>query len=537
MKNFKKKLLLIFAFLFVKNIICQDPLAESKSEVDVKRKAKECQQLTSNAAKYLATNTIETACNHFIHKAIWRKGEIFPFIIRQDGVIMCHGDDTDIIWKNISTVKGISGDSLIKEMLHYKKQRHISYFWDNAYKSAYIEPVVKNNITYLVGSGFFPENDEYTVKQIVDSAAGIFLREGKDVAFSLINNPNGPFVKGDIYAFAYDFDGVCVAHGSNAALIGQSLINEVDSRGKKFIQEMINIAKTKGRGWVNYTWRNAPKRSYVEKVVDPKTKKPYFISAGYYPTVTLTTLQTYLNRAIKYLKSEGAKEAFSEFSNQVGEFAYAGLGIFVYDFEGKCWANGENPGFVGQNFLNQKDPMGRYIVKDMINVAKKNGKGIVSYFDSNAYTIAYIEAVDIPDGKFVIGAQFHPASKVQAAKALVSRAIRHLKENASSEAFREFMLREGQYLRGDLHIFVYDNKGTRLVNGIHTQQIWHNFLKTADQEGKAVVGDIISRAVNGGGWVEYQVRNATRRVYAKAVSVQDKSGLGSTFIVGSGYFL
>jgi signal transduction histidine kinase len=237
------------------------------------------------------------------------------------------------------------------------------------------------------------------------------------------------------------------------------------------------------------------------------------------------------------LKANGAKLSFAEFSNIVGEFALGGLGVFVFDLEGKCLANGENPSWVGQNMLKIQDAFGRFYVKDMIAAAKKQGKALISFWDRNANAIAYVERVDVPDGKFIIGATFYPDSKTTSAQTLVNRAVDFFKDNDTDKAFRTFSTRESTYIRGDLRIFVYDDGGTLYVDGRDMISLWRNILNSTDQTGKAVVKDIIAIASNGGGWYEYKIRNAARKVYVKPVEKKMPNGKIKNFIVGTGYFL
>ncbi|MBA3954458.1 cache domain-containing protein [Candidatus Dependentiae bacterium] len=513
-----------------------------QEQAEIQRKAKEVKTLVVNAAKHFNAVLLDTACKDFIYDSKWRKGELFVFVFDSTGVCLAHGDDSELIWKSIAGTKGIGGKRpLIKDMLSVgRKGGRLSYLWDNAFKSSYLKVVNKNGIDYVIGSGFYPESDEYSTEELVKMAVAYFNQNGKEATFALINNPTGPFVKGDIYMFAYDFKGICVAHGNNAALVGQNLIDQVDSRGKAITKALITTARTrKGSGWVDYTWLNDYKRAYVERVVDPKTKKPYLISAGYYPNINLATTKTFVNRAITHLKAVGARAAFQDFSSQAGNFIRGGLTIFVYNFEGKCLANGGNPGFVGQNLIKHTDQEGKLYVQEIIERARKDGKALVSLMAQNTHELAYVERIDVPDGKFVIGATYHPDSKAQSVRALVDKAIDYLRDihNSKEQAFGIFSNKDSEFYRGDLQIFVYDAKGTRLVNGTHMGQIWRNFLKTPDEAGKPIVADIIATGVNGGGWLEYVVRNARRRVYVKSIEKPTAFGSPQLLVVGSGYFL
>ncbi|MBA2307510.1 cache domain-containing protein [Candidatus Dependentiae bacterium] len=508
------------------------------SEVDINRKVASSKQLVLNAVKHLQKVSVERACNDFIRNGLWREGELFISVFTSDGICLANGDDNERIWKSIKGLKGVGGGPLITEMLNVgAKGGRVSYVWNNGFRSSYVKTVVKNGVTYVIDCGFFPENAEFATKQLVKTAIAYFIQNGKEATFALISNPNGPFVKGDIYMFAYNFKGVAVAHGNNAALVGQNLIDLVDSRGTPIIKNLIDIAKKKGKGWLDYIWKKEPKRSYVEKVVDPRTKVPYVISAGYYPKVTLPRVENFVKRAIGFLKSNGAKASLSEFSNIVGQFSVGGIGIMVFDYNGKCLANGINPAYVGQNLLKLQDDQGRFFVKDMIAAARKTDKALLSFSLANATAVIYVENVETPDGKFIIGSIYYPSSKISSTQTLVNRAEEFLRERDPEAAFDAFSGRTSSYIKGDLSIFVYGEDGTRLVNGPNKSQIWENYLKLTDQQGKSIVSDIISLGINGGGWAQYQVRNARRRVYVKAVEKKLKNGEVKTFVLGSGYFL
>jgi cytochrome c len=91
--------------------------------------------------------------------------------------------------------------------------------------------------------------------------------------------------KKDIYMFAYNFKGVCLALTVNDKMVGKDLIDLQDPNGKHVVKEMIATAQSKtGSGWVDYDYANpvtkkvASKRSLIEKL-------PGFdglIGVGYY---------------------------------------------------------------------------------------------------------------------------------------------------------------------------------------------------------------------------------------------------------------
>ena len=97
---------------------------------------------------------------------------------------------------------------------------------------------------------------------------------GRSKALWEANKESGLFRVKDLYVFAYDGNGVSLAH-PNVKFPGKNLIDLRDARGVYINREFIKTASTpKGHGWVTYYWPHAvtkimePKRSYVEKYQD-----------------------------------------------------------------------------------------------------------------------------------------------------------------------------------------------------------------------------------------------------------------------------
>ena len=110
-------------------------------------------------------------------------------------------------------------------------------------------------------------------KALVKEAAAFLNEKGYDAALKEIGNLKGKFVKGELYVFAYDLEGKMIANPQKPDLVGKNLLNEPDSKGKLFRKEIIEIAKTKGEGWVDYTYAN-PKTGKEEE------KTTYVLKAG-----------------------------------------------------------------------------------------------------------------------------------------------------------------------------------------------------------------------------------------------------------------
>jgi cytochrome c len=117
---------------------------------------------------------------------------------------------------------------------------------------------------------------------LVKKAIAFIKANGKDKAFAEFSNSKGQFVDRDLYIFVYDLDGRVLAHGQNARMVGKDLSDVTDPSGKAYVQERIEIAKTKGKGWQNYKFSNPltkkieDKTAYIEKVDD------YIVGSGAY---------------------------------------------------------------------------------------------------------------------------------------------------------------------------------------------------------------------------------------------------------------
>jgi len=110
-------------------------------------------------------------------------------------------------------------------------------------------------------------------KALTEKAAEFWKTNGKEKALAEFNNPKGQFVKGDLYVVAHDFKGIVLAHGGNPKLVGTNLYDQKDPNGGKyFVREQIEVAKTKGSGWVEFSWANPvtkkvqPKKSWVIRI-------------------------------------------------------------------------------------------------------------------------------------------------------------------------------------------------------------------------------------------------------------------------------
>lgn len=512
---------------------------EKRYTPDAKRKAAECIELVERGAKFLNTDDFETVCNAFMYKSEWRNGEIFNFLIDEAGFILCHGDNIELIWKNINFAVNFIGEPIFKTFQQITtKGEWINYRWNNGFKTAYVKKIILNNNVYYLGAGFFPQSKEYIAEQLVKSAVMYFKQTPAQVVFTRISNPNDIFVFGDISMYVLDFKGNMLADATDLGLIRQNILDLQDSSGNFTIRNIINQMKKSKTAWFKEYWLNNQQYNYAEKVRDPRENKEYIFAAGYYPGVNEITAAELLEKLITHLNVVGTKKAFSDFSNPAGTFVNGRLTIAAYDFEGKNVANSEYPMLIGQDLINRKDAEGKFIVKDIIEIAQQQGEGIVTTLNKNSYEKLFIKRVDTPEGKFIITVGTYIQSKAVTAQSMVEKAIRYLKNTSLIETLNEITQPKGQFYYGDIYLFVYNSQGIALANGEYKNMIWQDNQKFKDETGQHIIQKIVSLGKNGGGWMTYPTRNSTRRVYIKPILLTDKDTKKNELLIfGSGYFV
>jgi cytochrome c len=126
-------------------------------------------------------------------------------------------------------------------------------------------------ISMFLVSGVFSANQGQATG-FVKKAIDFYKANGKAKLLTAITD--GKFMDGDVYVFAYNLDGVILAIPVNKPLIGKNLINVPDADGKMYRKEINDKAKSVGKGWVDYKYKNPvsgkieQKTTYFEKIDD-----------------------------------------------------------------------------------------------------------------------------------------------------------------------------------------------------------------------------------------------------------------------------
>ena len=120
----------------------------------------------------------------------------------------------------------------------------------------------------------------------VKEAAQMINEQGLDAAIAEIKNKEGKFVWKNTYVFVFDLDGTLVARAFRQSSISKNFMmwEDFSDPPKQPIKEMVDVAKDKGEGWVEYWFpkpqEKAPskKKSFVYRVPG----KNLLVGAGIY---------------------------------------------------------------------------------------------------------------------------------------------------------------------------------------------------------------------------------------------------------------
>ena len=239
-------------------------------------------------------------------------------------------------------------------------------------------------------------SDTATLVMFVENARQYAVKEGRENATAAFNNPQGPFISGELYIFAYDYNGTVLALPFQPELIGTDRNATSDIYGTYYIREMIATARN-GSGFVSYQYQNPseqfayePKLSYVARVDDT-----WWLGSGIYlahvnesrtavgvAPMTKEQIRIFVESAAEFAKKSGKEAAIETFMNTSGPFVDGSLYIYALDFQGNVLALPFQPGLVGTSMLDVTDPTGQQFTRVEIDLARKGG-GFVYYLYPN----------------------------------------------------------------------------------------------------------------------------------------------------------
>lgn len=394
-----------------------------------------------------------------------------------------------------------------------------------------------------------------TLVAFVHEAVAYAQTHGKDAALAEFSNPDGKFVRGELYIFAYDFTSTTLAHPFSPEKIGISRINETDAFGNRYAQGFID-AVNDGDGFVWFYYKNPAHNDSIEKKLGYVTKVDdnWWLGSGVYygpaepviPPVqgvpsTTQEIKDFVDAAAAYAQMNGKDAALAEFGNPAGRFTHGDLYIYALDYTGTALALPFQPQLAGTSFYNTQDASGRYYTRTEIQLAREGGGYLLYQYPDPAenftvrYKVSYVRPVD---DTYWIGAGIYASED-----RLIDPDLRQFVLDAKSfaatttkeRALAEFNDLNGSFIRGDLYIFAYDYSGNTLAWPYRPDLIGVNRLGATDPMGSHHIQAMTDTARNGEGMVEYySVNPKTNATQLKISYVTDVDG---TWLLGAGRYL
>jgi len=252
---------------------------------------REARALFDRAVKYLQTNGQEQAWSAFNDKkGPFVKKDLYVYVIDRQGVYVANGaaPDSLIGLKVLDTVDA-AGEPLFREMIAVTEKQDeaaIRYVWLNR-KSNHVEPKVAwvhREGEYILGVGYYaPRSSADDARKLLDRASAQIKSQGMARALASFNDPRGAFVRDDLYVFAVNLkSGKFEAHGMNPKWTGTDAHDLRDVEGHALIKEMLELARTKGEGTVDYVWRNPVTNAVEKKRTFIRRENGSLIGVGFY---------------------------------------------------------------------------------------------------------------------------------------------------------------------------------------------------------------------------------------------------------------
>jgi signal transduction histidine kinase len=256
-----------------------------------------------------------------------------------------------------------------------------------------------NNITNIT--------EENRAMAFLNEAVAYVNDNGREKALQEFNNRSGSFVRGDLYIFAYDFNGTNIAHPIKPDLVGQR--GMLDINGVDVVSKELALAR-RGGGTMYLVFQNPihENKEELKLIYIKNVNDSMYLGTGLYLSNISARfdkedreeLVAFVEEALQFAKENGKDKSLEVFNDPGGNFTRDGRYIFAYDYEGRPLALPHQPELIGASRIDARDPNGVDFVRQAIDVARMgNGSFYYIYPDSSrnmtpALKLSYVANVD-----------------------------------------------------------------------------------------------------------------------------------------------
>lgn len=252
---------------------------------------REARAMFDQAVKYLQANGPEKSWAAFNNrKGAFVKNDLYVYVIDRKGTYIANGAAPDsLIGLNVLDSVDAAGNPLFRQMIAVtdkQQEARIRYVWLNR-KHNHVEPKVAwlhREGDYILGVGYYaPRSTSDDARKMLDAASAEVKKQGMTKALSNFNDKRGSFVHDDLYVFAINLQsGKFEAHGMNPKWTGTEASDLHDVEGKPLVKEMLELAKSKGEGTVDYVWRNPVTNTVEKKRTFIRRENGSLLGVGFY---------------------------------------------------------------------------------------------------------------------------------------------------------------------------------------------------------------------------------------------------------------
>jgi len=190
---------------------------------------------------------------------------MYIFVYDFNGTLLAHPYLSNLIGRNSLDLTDINGVHIINNLMAVARTgKGFAY-------AVYPNPVDENRtglkLNYVlnvdnstwIGSGkylpgeppLFGYRAQSRLRGFVEEAKSYAIENGRDSALNVFNDPNGTFVRDDLYIFAYDFAGNALCLPFQPDLVGTNRLDGKDANGIAFTRDNLELARS-GSGQTYY---------------------------------------------------------------------------------------------------------------------------------------------------------------------------------------------------------------------------------------------------------------------------------------------
>jgi polar amino acid transport system substrate-binding protein len=259
--------------------------------------------LVEKAYEYAHEHGRETALREFNNQTgRFVEGELYIFAYDSQGNTLALPFQPELLGKNRWNTTDANGTPFIQELISTGQSGggFVHYLYLDPADNHTVKPKLSYAMMvdhdWLIGAGIYEPNVDSPIVTVggdhhvrenlttfVGEAVAYAGKNGKDAAIREFNDRNGTFVRGDLYIYAFDYNGTTLALPHQPRLIGTDLSGLQDPFGVNYTKIEIYLAQ-QGGGFIFYHYPNPahnmtlePKMSYVRNV-----DETWWLGAGIY---------------------------------------------------------------------------------------------------------------------------------------------------------------------------------------------------------------------------------------------------------------